>query len=605
MAYAFNTLVDMIQSSIARFPRNPCLGTKVAGRYEWITYEVLGSLIDRMRGGLAGLGVSSGDRVGIIANNRVEWVVTCYATQQLGGAIAPMYESQSVRDWEHILNDCQPTVLVISTKEILERVRPIVDAISSIQAVVLLEGGAEGVVTYPELLARGAAEPAPVAEVEPGSMCTLIYTSGTTGRPKGVMLSHTNIVSNVNAIHEVFPVEQSDVSLSFLPWAHSFGLTVELHVMLSYGASIGIAERVDTIVDNLSEVRPTVLFSVPRIWNKIYDGLNKKVAKEPRMKQWLFRAAMANAARVRPLQLEGKPTGVRGLLDRVFDRVVFSQIREKLGGRLKYAISGGAALSPEVARFIDNLNILVFEGYGLSETSPIATANVPGARRIGSIGKPIPGVTIKLDRSVESDDPEVGEIINYGPNTMMGYYKMPEATREVMTEDGGLRTGDLGRFDADGYIHVTGRVKELYKLENGKYVAPVPLEETLQLSPYISQVMLHGMNRPANIALVVLDAEAVMAWCRAEGVAVDGIGALPGCPEVRDLIRREIDARSKDWKGYERPREIELMVEEWTVENGLLTPSLKVKRRNVVNKYHDRIEAAYQRLATGPADKTR
>ncbi len=599
MAHAFQTLVDMIQSSIATYPGNPCLGTKVAGRYEWITYETFGSLVDRLRGGLAGLGVASGDRVALIANNRVEWAVTCYATVQLGATLAPMYESQARKDWEYILKDCEPAALVVSTPDILERVRPLLEGVPSIRSVVLLEGAVEGVHAWPDVLARGAAEPIEVTTVTPETMATLIYTSGTTGRPKGVMLSHGNIVSNVNAIHEIFPVEPSDVSLSFLPWAHSFGFTVELHVMLSYGASIGIAERVDTIIANLPEVRPTVLFSVPRIWNKIYDGLNKRMATEPRVKQWLFAAAVSNAAHVRPKQLAGEPTGARGVLDRLFDRLVFSQIREKLGGRLKYAISGGAALSPEVARFIDNLNILVFEGYGLSETSPIATANIPGARRIGSIGKPIPGVTIQLDTSVETDDPDVGEIINYGPNTMMGYYKMPDATREVMTEDGGLRTGDLGRFDADGYLYVTGRVKELYKLENGKYVAPAPLEEELQLSPYIAQAMLFGANRPSNVVLVVLDVEAVTEYCRSLGVQVADPGDLPDRSEVRELIRREMATRSAGWKGFERPKGFVLLVEEWSVDNDLLTPSLKVKRRNVVKRYRDEIEAAYRRVGAG------
>jgi long-chain acyl-CoA synthetase len=270
------------------------------------------------------------------------------------------------------------------------------------------------------------------------------------------------------------------------------------------------------------------------------------------------------------------------------DKLIFSKIRQKLGGRLKYAISGSAALSTEVAEFIDAIGIDVYEGYGLTETSPIASANYPGNRKIGSVGKPIPGVRIEIDKTV-TGDPENGEIVVYGHNVMQGYHNRPEENEKVLMSDGGFRTGDMGRIDADGFVYITGRIKEQYKLENGKYVVPSPLEEELKLSPFIANVMIHGHNQPHNVALVVLDAEAVKRWGAQNGVT-DGFSRNP---RVKELIRNEIEARGSSFKGYEKPKDFAIIDEDFTTENGMLTPTMKLKRSNVLARYGDAIEALY------------
>lgn len=595
MAGKFTTLVDMIDNSLKSFPSNQVFGTKENGAYRWITYQELGQQITAARGGLASLGVKQGDRVAIIANNRVEWAVACYATYQLGAAFVPMYESQTSEDWTHILKDSEPTVILVSKPELYQKLVPILPQVPSIKSVVTLDAKEDGAISYGELLSRGKGNPAPVVQVSPGAMAGLIYTSGTTGKPKGVMLSHANIISNINGIHEVFPFQPDDVSLSFLPWAHSFGQTVELHGMVSCGAGMGLAENVNTIMDNLGEVRPTLLFSVPRIFNKIYDGLNKKMNAEGGLKKTLFYSGLKNSAKVRQAEALGQSAGFAGVLNKFYDKVVFSKVRERLGGRLKFAFSGGAALSKEVAQFIDNINITVYEGYGLSETSPIMTANYPGRRRVGSVGTPVPQVRVVLDQSVASGEEGVGEIINYGPNNMMGYYRQPEETAKVMTADGGFRTGDLGRYDSDGYLYIVGRVKEQYKLENGKYVAPAPLEEKLQLSPYILQAMIYGDNRLYNVALIVPDMASLKEFCQQQGIPTDSDAAIIAHPKVKELMQAQVDQYSRDWKSFEKPRAFDLLAEEWTIANDMLTPKLSLKRRNVMKKYQAKVDALYNK----------
>jgi long-chain acyl-CoA synthetase len=314
--------------------------------------------------------------------------------------------------------------------------------------------------------------------------------------------------------------------------------------------------------------------------------LHQKIEEEGGVKKKLFYAGLDNSARLREKEAAHKDRPWSHLTNRVYDKLVFSKVKERFGGRMKYAFSGGAALAPDVAQFIDHLNIVVYEGYGLSETSPIISANHPGEKIIGSVGRPIPGVTVKLDYS-KGTMPGEGEIINYGPNNMQGYYHLPKETAETLMPDGGLRTGDLGRMDENGYLYVTGRVKDLYKLENGKYVAPVPLEEELQLSPFILQAMLYGTDLPYNIALVVPELPNLHAFCRERGMPEEPLEELIQRPAIQLLLEEETARIAANWKSYERPRKVVPVADEWTVDNDLLTPTLKVKRRKVVAKYKD------------------
>lgn len=591
----FDNLVEMFERSVQLYGPRDLFGTKKSGQWTWMTYAEVGKLVDSFRGGLASLGVKRGDRVAIVSNNRVEWAVAAYACCGLGAALVPMYEAQLAKEWAFIVNDCSAVAIIAATQQIAEKCKEIKEKAPSLKHIIGLALPKTDPLSFEALLDVGAKNPVPAIKPEAKDTASLIYTSGTTGNPKGVILSHGNIASNINAIHEVLPLQGDDRSLSFLPWAHSFGHTCELYAITSMGGSMALCESVDKIVANLAEVQPTVLISVPRIFNRIYDGVNKQMAEKPAVIRNLFHAGLRAANK----QKRGESLGVvEKLTLAVADRLVFSKIRGKFGGRLSYAFSGGAALSREVAAFIDGLGITVYEGYGLTETSPIATTNRPGAFRLGSVGQPIPGVKVVIDKSA-GDDGKQGEITVYGPNIMQGYHHRDEENKAVFTDDGGFRTGDLGYLDSDGFLFITGRIKEQYKLENGKYVAPAPLEEHLKLSPYIVNAMVYGDNRVYNVALVVPDLEEVKKWASGQGLSFDSAEKMLESPRVRDLLQGEVDKYSTEFKGFERIKKITLSAEDFTLENGMLTPSMKLKRRVAWQKFGPQIEALYE---DAPAD---
>lgn len=594
----FRSLAQMQQWACEHYGPKPLLGTKRGDHYAWIDYASFGREVDQCRAGLAGLGVAAGDKVAVISNNRVEWAVGAYATYGRGAHYVPMYEAQSPDDWVYILRDSGAKVLLCSTQEIHDRVGELFDGIDTLEHVVCFEAPEGADHGFAWLLERGAADPVPPADPGPDDVAGLIYTSGTTGRPKGVVLSHGNFMSNVDAVQTVFPMTEADVSCSFLPWAHSFGQTCELHVLLSRGAAIGLAESAKTLMDDFLLVRPTLLFAVPRIFNRIYDGLRKRMADDNPLVRWMFERGLAVAASRRAQAERGESSLVLDLQYRLLDKLVFSKIRARFGGRLSYVFSGGAALSQEVAEFIDDIGIVVFEGYGLTETSPIATANNPSAHRLGTVGKPIPGVEVFVcneDREVLPPDTD-GEVVVVGPNVMQGYHGLPEATDEVIFELDGrraFRTGDMGRVTSDGFVKITGRFKEQYKLENGKYVVPTPLEDQLKLSGLIDQVFVFGDNRPFNVCLVVPDFTALGRWAKAQGIHDTSPAALVDDPRAHAKIGEELEEYGAQMRRYERPKRWGLIEEEFTVENGLLTPKMSVKRRLVIEQYAQQLDALY------------
>jgi long-chain acyl-CoA synthetase len=582
----------MLQKSVEKHANRSAFGTKRNGRWEWTSYTELGEMVDHCRGGLAANGVGRDDVVALIAGNRLEWAVLAYATYGLGARLVPMYENQLETDWKYILKDSEAKLLVVSTRNIYGRVREWPQEIESLQNVYCMATPSGQKESFATLLEEGRKQPTAVIDIDPDWVCGFIYTSGTTGKPKGVLLTHTNFIHNVNAAHEIFPLDPGDCAVSFLPWAHSLGQTVELHWLLSTGACLAPAESIPKLVDNFAEVRPTVLVSVPRIFNKIYDGIHKKMDNAGGIKKMLFYAALENEKKRQALAERGQSSLPVELKHKFYDGLVFGAIRKRFGGRLKFAFSGGAALSPEVGKFIDMIGIQVYEGYGLTETSPVVSANYRGNRKMGSVGKPLPGVRVEIDTTKVEDDSEDGEVVVYGPNVMKGYHKLEAATAEVLTEDGGFRTGDRGHLDADNYLYITGRIKEQYKLTNGKYVVPAPLEEQITLSPYIAQIFIDGTNQPFNVALVVPDREAVQKWAASQGFSTE-MSELLKKPELDALIEEEIKKQSSDFKGYERIKKFALIGEEFTTENGMLTPTLKLKRRKVLEKYGDLLDSLW------------
>jgi long-chain acyl-CoA synthetase len=602
----YKTLAQIFRESVDRYGPRELFGTKRAGRWQWTTYAELGTISERCRGGLKSLGVGPGDRVGIISNNRVEWAVAAYACFGLGAAFVPMYEAQNPKEWEFILRDCGAKVLIVANDSIADKVKAFLNADIELRHVVVIEttsppvapDGPRSVTTFAFLLDAGK----PVAALNPApeDMAVLIYTSGTTGTPKGVMLTHLNIASNVSAIHEIFRFSPEERSLAFLPWAHVFGQTAELYLLISFGASMALAEAPDKIVDNLAEVRPTLLFSVPRVFNRLYIAVKQQLADKPRIVQLLVDAAVTIGAKQRAgSRLALHERAIRA----VADKLVFEKVRARFGGRLTFTVSGSAALSSEVAEFIDSVGILVYEGYGLTETSPVVSVNFPGARKMGTVGRTLPGVRVVIDtaavdggQAVSRDSAQEGEIIVYGPNVMKGYYKKPHEEAAILTADGGLRTGDMGRVDSDGYLMLTGRIKEQYKLENGRYVVPSALEEQLKLSPYVLNVMVYGDNKPHNVAVVVVNVTAVTKWAEHGHISVPSQpDALLSDERVRGLIRREIDRCSAQFRPFETIADFVLIADDFTTDNGMLTPKMSIKRRRVIEHYAKVIEELYAR----------
>ncbi len=593
----FDTLVDVFTESTKRFPQRELFGEKRDGAWEWMSYGTFKERVDNFRGGLAGLGVKAGDRVSVISNNRSEWAIGAYAVYTLGAAYVPMYESQHEKEWAYILKDCGASVVITANEKIHQRVAGFKPECPELKHLLCMAGSDTDPETFATLLRRGAETPAPMFSPAKDDLAGLIYTSGTTGNPKGVRLSHNNLAANVSAMHDVLFLAENDRSLSFLPWAHSFGQTVELHGMFSMGASLGIAESVEKLLANMGEIKPTVIMAVPRIFNKLYAGLNKKMEGMPSLRRKLLLAALANAGERRKLREAGRHSPFIELKHAILDRVVLSKLRETFfGGRLRYAFSGGAAISREVAEFIDNIGVTVYEGYGLTETSPIATANSPAGRKIGSVGKAIPGTRVVIDK-LAGEDPVNGEVLVYGHNVMQGYYNLPDENAKVFTADGGFRTGDMGHLDDEGFLFITGRIKEQYKLENGKYVVPVPIEEAIKLSPLVANVMVQGMNKPFNVALVVPEMEGLKKWATERGIATEPTPTFLAHPEVRGLFRDEIAKYTAEIKGYEKIREFALISEDFSLENGMLTPKMSLKRRVVVERYAGTLDDLYKNSA--------
>ncbi|MDC0224711.1 long-chain fatty acid--CoA ligase [Deltaproteobacteria bacterium] len=583
-------LIEMLENSRQLYGDRPLYGTKRDGIYEWTTYEQFSEKVDALRGGLASLGVSSGDKVAIICKNTEEWAVSAYATYGLCGQHIPMYETQMPSEWEYIIRDCDAKVLLAANSSIFEKTRNFPDQIDSLEHVILLTGSVEGeVTTYEDLLKKGREKPVQKMEPESHAPMGMIYTSGTTGNPKGVILSHRNLIFECSVVIPLLGMSRDVRTLAFLPWAHVFGQVAEVHGIIGCGGSAGLVDDVNTLVDELGVVKPSVFFAVPRVYNRIYDRLQEQMKEKPGLIRALFYGGLKQAKRER----EGETLGfLDNLILLLARKIIFKKILNRFGGNLRIAVSGASALSPSVAEFINDIGISIYEGYGLSENTAALSLNYPGSRRFGSVGKPLPGVRIEIDKTVEGSKEEDGEVQAFGENIMIGYHNLPDKTKESITEDGGLRTGDLGHLDSDGYLYITGRVKEQYKLENGKYVAPAPLEESLKLSSYIDQVMLYGFNRPHNVALIVVAMPAVTQYAEDLGISGSTEDILNE-PRIRELFKEQLKHFGKDFKGFEHPQNFSLLSEEWGIDNGLLTPTLKLKREVVEEKFKTEIEELF------------
>lgn len=541
---------------------------------------------------LAALGVKAGDRVGLFAPNSPEWHVADFAILGLGAMDVPIYYNESPERLEYIWNDAGVKVAVVSGETQARKVAASRAKIPSLEKIICVGAPQElreEFLDYATLIAAGndtdiAEYRRAAAGVQPQQLATLIYTSGTTGEPKGVMLTHANLTSNSIDATASIGYLPGDVQLSFLPLSHVYERIFD-YTALFHGVTIAYLERIEDAAKALIEVRPTITAAVPRVFEKTYANIVEKGRQETGLKRKIFDWALRVAEEAVPWRAYGKEPSVGVKLRwAIANRLVYSKIRAGIGGRMRVFYSGGAPLAVELAEFFWSVGVPIYQGYGLTESSPVISTNTPNENKVGTVGRPIRNCEVKIA--------EDGEILARGPNIMQGYYRKPEATREALSSDGWLRTGDIGHLDAEGYLVITDRKKELLKTAAGKFVAPAPIEIKLRTSPYIANAMVVGDTKKFVSALIVPNAGAIAAKARAEGIALDG-EKISNDAWVRELIAREIERLTENLAQYEKPKRFALIDKDFTVAGGELTHALKLKRRVVLQLYSDVIAELY------------
>jgi long-chain acyl-CoA synthetase len=569
-----------------------CLLYKVGGTYQPVSTAELVDRVRRLAKALEELGLQRGDRVALMSENAPHWPTIDFATLCAGGVLVPIYPTLLPDQSSYIAHNCGAKIVFAETTQHLEGLLSKADEMPQVEHFVLIRGTSSDprVTAFSDLLERGnGADPVKFEEkaraVKPDDLATFVYTSGTTGQPKGVMLTHRNIVSNVVGAMEVMPIQGRFTALSFLPLSHSFERTVD-YCYFYMGCSIAYAESVATVAANFQEVKPQVFVSVPRVYEKVLSKVQENVAASSPIRQKLFNWAVGVGREALPWRLKRQsPPGLLGLQLGLADKLVFSKIRARLGGRFEMALSGGAPLARDVAEFFWGAGIRIYEGYGLSETAPVLTVNTPDAVKMGTVGRAIPGVQLQIAPD--------GEILAKGPNIMQGYWNMPEATAEVIDQDGWFHTGDIGEIDADGFLRITDRKKELIINAYGKNVAPAPIENLLKSSRFIGQAVAIGDRRKFLSALLVPDFEALKPWAAKQGIGTADHSALIRDPKVRALYADEVKGVNAHLASFEKVVAWELLPDEFTLESGELTPTQKVKRRVVNQKYGGIIERLY------------
>ncbi len=596
------TLAELFAGAAEKHNRADALNFKSEGEWRGISSGEMIARGENIALGLYALGLRKGEKVALLAPNSPEWTLTDVGCQFAGFVDVPVYTTLAPEAVEYIINDSGARIFFLQNKESLERIKENLDNCPTLKNIILFDaaGGAdENTLSLAELENEGAKLKAEDPEliknlskaVEPHDVATLIYTSGTTGEPKGVMLTHINLISNVISAGVEYSFSSKDRALSVLPLSHVFERS-GMYVYILNGMAVYYAESIDKAADNLREVAPTIFVGVPRIFEKVYAKAKVKAAQESRTKEMVFDwaievgkeyALLTEKRRVVPRLLAVKHS--------IADRIVFSKLREFFGGKLRFCIAGGAALSDEIYLIFTGAGISIMQGYGLTETSPVVTSNTPMGMRLGTVGKPIRNVEIRLA--------EDGEIEVSGANVMLGYYNKPEATREVFTFDGWFKTGDIGTIDSDGFLKITDRKKELFKTSGGKYIAPAPIEQMILGSRFVSQVVLVGNSREFPAALIVPNFEQLESYAKHKNFAIETPAEFCSDARIINLIERQIDELTKKLSRYEKVKKFALLENELTVEGGELTPTLKIKRRVVSDKYRPVIEKIYSDAERG------
>ncbi|MCX7678548.1 MAG: long-chain fatty acid--CoA ligase [Spirochaetes bacterium] len=596
--YKETSMAAIFQNQVLKYGDRACVMYKKEGVYTPISWNEMNSMIRKLGAYLISIGIKKGDKVAIFSPNRYEWWVADQAILGIGAVNVPIYATNSAEEAQYVLDHSESKVCFVATEDHLDRVLKVKSKCKKLKHLIIfdeLQKKKPGVITFAEALAKGAAYRDQKAfdkrltSIKLTDLATIIYTSGTTGNPKGVMLTHKNFVSNVQQIMTDYKqyLSDTDVFLSFLPLSHSLERTAGYYMPVVMGATVAFAEDVTTMQQNLQEIRPTIMISVPRLYEKIHAGILAKVAEAPPIKKKLFNAAVATAAKALPYICEEKPLpGLLKIRYNLFNKLVYSKLKAALGmDRMKFAVSGGAPLSVADAEFFLGMGIIILEGYGLTETTPVTNANRPGMIKPGSVGPAIHDTIVKI-----ADD---GEILIKGPQVMKGYYKNKKATDEVLTKDGFFRTGDIGMIDEKGRLYITGRIKDIIVTAGGKNISPQNIENSIKNSKYIEQIAVIGDKRKYLSALVIPAFDELEKWAKKKGIQFSSRKELIKNQEVIDLIGSEIEKHTKQFSRVEQIRKFTLLDAEWTQASGELTPTLKVKRRVIEQKYAAEIESMY------------
>ncbi|MBN1271579.1 MAG: long-chain fatty acid--CoA ligase [Candidatus Aminicenantes bacterium] len=593
------TLSDLFLNTVKSFPKDNIMMVKKEGKYVSISTDEFKERVIHFSCGLSALGLHKGDKLVILSENRPEWVMTDIATICQGGITVPIYTSLVPEQIRYIIEDSDAKIVVYSNGDQWPKLNKIKDSLKKVQHFISLSADVpEEVISYNRVLEKGkevlVKDPQffekTAKGLQPEDTASIIYTSGTTGIPKGVILSHKNFVSNVKTTAEIIEFTVEDTTLSFLPLSH----VLERMVTFAYlykGCSIAYAESVEKVADNLVEVRPQIMVSVPRVFEKIYSRVMDMVLSGSSLKKKIFFWAVKVGKEYGRRQREKyKISGFLRFKRNIAHKLVFSKIIEKTGGRVRFFISGGAPLSKDIAEFFYAMGLLVLEGYGLTETSPVIAVNTIEEVKFGSVGRPIPGVDVKI-----ADD---GEILAKGPNVMKGYYKKEAETREVF-ENEWFKTGDIGYLDEDGFLFITDRKKDLIVTTGGKNVAPQPIENKLKTNPYISNIVVIGDKRKYIAALVVPDFEKIGEYARANNIAYSQPEDLVQNDQVRHFLEAEIKRMTPDLATYEEVKRIVILPRDFEIEQDEITPTLKIKRNIIENKYKKEIDALYAEVMGG------
>jgi long-chain acyl-CoA synthetase len=590
------TLTELFFGSIDRYRTSPvAMRARRGGSWVDLSYADLLERVQSLSLGLAELGVRPGDRVGILSENRPEWAIADYACLAGRCADVPVYPTLPARQIEYILRDSGAAALFVSNHEQLSKVLEIRANLPSLQHVIVFDEGlsGNGVLDMESVHVRGraVADRAPAWRdaallAEPDDLATLIYTSGTTGDPKGVMLTHGNITSNVVAGLEVLPLSHGDECLSFLPLSHIFERMAGHYCMMQSGTLINYASSIEAVPAEMQERRPTVVLSVPRLFEKIYARVLENALSGSAVKKNIFFWAKRIGERWVEYHLSGRPVP-RGLALQyaLATRLVFSKLQQRVGGRLRFFVSGGAPLSADIARFFFAAGLPILEGYGLTETSPVITVNKFGRTRLGTVGPAVSGVEVRI-----ADD---GEILTRGPHVMKGYYRKPEATAEVIDAEGWLHTGDIGELDSDGFLRITDRKKDIIVTAGGKNIAPQPIENLAKTSKFVANAVMIGDKRRFPSMLVVPNFEKLTAWAEHKNLVFTDEASLVALPQAQEKMDREVRKTLRDLAHFEMPKKILLLPRDFSIDSGELTPKLSVRRRAVEKNYQRQIEALY------------